>query len=493
MVDVTAFLTILIVFILSYVVRRATHRQFQYPSPRGIPFLGNIFEINLYRYTDVFEKWHKQLGDTIECFFMHFKFIDTVDPTIVSQVLHSSDRDDLYKYTLKDVMGNNSVIIIDGPVWKKQRRILQTNFTAHALQHMMKTKPQALVKPAKHMVERLKGVADTGMPAEMDLEFERVSLAVVGNAVFSYDFGYCESNFGDADTPFLKELWKGMDEYNKRMVDPLRKYINPYSIWRFSRTMRIIKDLVYEKVHDRMRCQNLNSQGVMYDDCMGLMLTAKEKEDDTEPALSYPEVIDNVVTLLLAGHETTGHALSFTCFEVASNPHVEKQLLEALDSIGDREITYDDLQGDGELKYVGWIVQEALRVHPVAASILRKWHTGQQLGKDKAAGEYNVGVTLPMLHKDERIWPNPEVFDPTRFDEDKEDYKNRPVTAYLPFGGGPRTCIGKKLALLELKFMLATMYRNYVFRLVPDFKYDVEITVTMHEIHGMPLLVQSRR
>jgi hypothetical protein len=110
-----AFFALVAVFLLSYALRKFTQKTFQFPSPKGVPFLGNIFGINLYRhasspphlslhpyspnyfrYTDTFEKWHKQLGDTIECYFMHFKYIDSIDHKIVSQVLHSSDRDDLY-------------------------------------------------------------------------------------------------------------------------------------------------------------------------------------------------------------------------------------------------------------------------------------------------------------------------------------------------------------------------------------------------------------
>ncbi len=139
---------------------------------------------------------------------------------------------------------------------------------------------------------------------------------------------------------------------------------------------------------------------------------------------------------------------------MARNPAVEARLIQILDSV-DKDLTYEDLQGDGELNYVGWVVQEALRMHPVAPSILRKWHKGQPLGNNTCDHECNVGVTLPMLHMDERLWPNPEVFDPLRyflaresvrsshhifrFDDMIEENKARPVTAYLPFGGGPRT------------------------------------------------------
>eukprot|EP00026_Physarum_polycephalum_P007092 Phypoly_transcript_07146.p1 GENE.Phypoly_transcript_07146~~Phypoly_transcript_07146.p1 ORF type:complete len:493 (+),score=37.02 Phypoly_transcript_07146:84-1562(+) len=490
--NLDAFLTLVVIFVLSCVVRRCTQRTFQFPSPTAVPFLGNIFGINFYRFTDTFEKWHKQLGDTIECYFMHFKYIDSIDHKIVSQVLHSSDRDDLYRYTLWDIMGYNSVILLDGPVWKKQRRIISAGYTSQALTRMFQEKAKFIAAPAQHLVERLAEICDVGVPHTMDHEFSRVSLAVIGNVVFSYDFDYMNSHVGDPDAPFLKELWDGTDEYNKRLKNPLRKYLNPYSIWRFSRTMNTIRDLVYERLNARIASQNLNEQGEKYSDSLGVMLTETENMGDTHAAFSYPEVVDNVITLLLAGHETTGHAISFVLYEIARHPHVECKIATCVTALGSHAITDVDLAADGVLKYVGWVIMETLRLHPVAPAILRKWHTGQVLGDTVCNDEFNIGITLPMLHKDKRIWPDPEKFDPERFDENIEANKNRPVTSYLPFGGGPRTCIGKKLALMEMKYIITTLYRHYYFRLVPNFKYDVEITGTMHEIHGMPLLVQTR-
>lgn len=490
--DNSAFIVLAGVFLLSYAFRKFATRSYQFPHPTAVPFLGNIFGINMYRFTDTFTNWHKQLGDTIEAFFMNFTYVDTINHKIVSQVIHSSDRDDLYIYTLKDVMGDNSVILLDGPVWKKQRRIISSSYTSQALHKLMVTKPNFVALPAQHLVSRLAEIADSDKPLEMDLEFSRVSLAVIGITVFNYDFDYCDSHLGDPDAPFLRELWDGMDEYNKRMKNPLRKYLNPYSIWRFSHTMGVIKKLVNDKLDKRIACNNVDEQGQEFTDSLGVMLKATDPKCPEDSRLTRPEVVDNIITLLLAGHETTAHALSFACYEVARNPAVEKKLIESLAVIGNRAITVQDLASDGALRYCGWIVQEALRVHPVAASILRKFHEDQPIGDQVCAKEYNVGITLPMLHNDERIWPNPGEFDPERFDECNDLNLERPVTSYLPFGGGPRTCIGKKLALLEMKYMLATLYRNFVFRLIPDFKYDVEITVTMHEIHGMPLLVQTR-
>lgn len=477
---------------LSYVLHQYFTRKFMFPTPKSVPFLGNIFGINFFRYTDTFKNWHAQLGDTIECFFMNFKYIDTVDPEIVKQLIYSKDRDDLYKYTFRDVMGDTSVILNDGELWKKQRPIINSNFTTQALHHMMKTKPNFVAVPGEHLISRLADIADTGKPLEMDKEFSRVSLAVIGNTVFSWDFGFSESRITDNDTPFLQELWDGMYEYNKRLKNPLRKYLNPYSIWRFSHTMGVIRNLVYDKINSRLANQNMNEQGELYTDSLATMLTATAKAGDTEAAMTYPEIVDNVITLLLAGHETTAHALSFTCFELARHPQIEKKLIDSLASLGSRAITDEDMQAGGVLQYAGWVIQEALRVHPVAPSILRKFHPGHELKGNVLNDEFNVGVTLPMLHMDERVWPDPEKFDPERFNEDIDANRNRPITSYLPFGGGPRACIGKKLALLEMKYMLATLYRHFVFRLVPDVKYDVEINVTMHETHGMPLLIERR-
>jgi len=355
----------------------------------------------------------------------------------------------------------------------------------------MATDPSFVEAPAEHLIRRLTTVADTGSPYLMDFEMARATLAVMGKAVFHYDFEYTNSNVGDKDVPFLQVLWDGTDEYNKRMADPLRAYVNPIAIRKFNNLMNTFTTLVKQHVAERTACRNINAQGEKYNDCLGVLLEAYWKGETPEGIkMTEKDVVDNVITLLVAGHETTAHTLSFALFHIAQTPEVEAKLIATLDAFGrDRPLTYDDLL-TGDLQYVGQVINETLRVKPVAPSIIRKIHAGQTIGNVVAEKDYNVGVTLPFLHMDERLWPNPEKFDPERFDPATE--AERPVTSYLPFGGGPRTCLGKKLALLELKYLLASLYRNFTFELVPDFKYDVVIEGTMHETHSMPLLVKSR-
>eukprot|EP01111_Echinosteliopsis_oligospora_P013082 TRINITY_DN459_c0_g1_i1.p1 TRINITY_DN459_c0_g1~~TRINITY_DN459_c0_g1_i1.p1 ORF type:complete len:505 (-),score=102.81 TRINITY_DN459_c0_g1_i1:86-1600(-) len=466
------------------------NRVRQFPSPAGLPFLGNIFSLNLERYTETFDNWHKVLGDTFATSFMHYNLIDTVDPKIISQVLHSNDRDDMYKFSLTDFMGKRSVILNDGPLWKAQRTLLNPTFSSHTIHRLMLVNPRFLEGPAEALVRRLKDVASTGKPWQMNYELARCALAVVGSSAVHDDFGYTDMKMGDDDHPFLKAIWSGSHEYNKRIVNPLRKYLNISCILRFNSDLAVIKSKVKELIQDRIDHDNMNAQGEKYTDSLAVLVDAAKKGEFDGVALTEADVIDNIVTILLAGHETSACALAFALYRIAENPHVEKRLIAEIDAFGDKPITYEALN-TGELKYTGMVINEALRMNPVAPSIIRKWYSGQPLGDGLSANTTSVAVTLTGLHMDPRQWPNPEVFDPERFND--EETAKRPLTAYLPFGGGPRTCIGKKMALLEMKYLLATLYRNFTFAQVPGHNYEIGVTVTMHEIHGMPLLVQARQ
>lgn len=463
----------------------------QFPSPAGWPLIGNLLQLDLFRYTRIFENWHKELGDTVEVNVLHLKYIDTVQPDIVKQIIHCNERDELYLHGLSDVFGKKSVILASGNRWKVQRKLLNPVFSPHALQVKMRENPEFLESAAAALVRRLGQVAtNPNVPHLMDMELSRVSLAVIGSTLFGYDFGYSTSNAHDPDTPLLIELWNGLDEFNKRLTSPLRKYLNPPAMWRFYKTMRTVRQEVHKLIQERKAKGNVNAAGEKYNDPLSVLLDAEAAGEVEGVTFEYQDVLENAVTLVLAGHETTAHTLSFALYEIAQNPEIEQKLIAELDAFGNnRPIRYNDLNG-GALPYVSQVVQETLRLHPVAPSIMRGWHKGQELGNTIAAENCTVGTTLTMLHFDERVWPSPHKFDPSRFDPTREE--GHEVTSYLPFGGGQRTCIGKRLALLELKYLLATLYRNFTFKLVSGFQYDVKICVTMHETHGMPLLLVPR-
>ena len=179
--------------------------------------------------------------------------------------------------------------------------------------------------------------------------------------------------------------------------------------------------------------------------------------------LSEKELRDQLVTLFLAGHETTSHALTWTLYLLSQNPGALRALEAELDSVlGDREIGYEDL---ARLPYTERVLEEAMRIYPPVYSVARKAHEDTEIGGYRVPAGSEVIMWIYMTHHDPRFYPEPSRFDPDRFLPEIAD--KRPKLAYLPFGAGPRACVGKTFAMLEGRLLLATIVRRFRLALAP--------------------------
>ncbi|HRV96804.1 MAG TPA: cytochrome P450, partial [Anaerolineae bacterium] len=190
------------------------------------------------------------------------------------------------------------------------------------------------------------------------------------------------------------------------------------------------------------------------------------KDEQGGPAMSDEELRSQVLTLFLAGHETTATALTWTFTLLSQHPESERKLHEELvAAIGDRLPTVDDLP---QMSYGQQVIDESLRIYPPIPMIAR-----MALGDDTLGGYHIPAGTMVVLspevtHRHPDYWDNPEGFDPERFEP--EAVKARPHFAYFPFGGGPRKCIGDNFATLEMRLALPTIVQRVRLELLPGHK-----------------------
>ncbi|MCM3924316.1 cytochrome P450 [Frankia sp. AiPs1] len=249
--------------------------------------------------------------------------------------------------------------------------------------------------------------------------------------------------------------------------------------------------------------------GATGDDLLSLLLSTQDAE--TGARLDDAQVRDEALTLLLAGHETTANALSWTFHLLGANPQAERALQAELDTVlGGRPPTIDDLP---RLEYTQAVLQEAMRLYPPV------WAMGRHLIEDREVGGHRLpaGSTLLfsqwVVHRDERWWPDPDRFDPSRWlhpgaattgtstDTDTDTSTStstgatpqRPRFAYFPFGGGPRQCIGNTFALAEGALALAAIARHWSLRPVPGFDVVPHPLVTLRPRDGLPMTAHRRR
>jgi cytochrome P450 len=218
------------------------------------------------------------------------------------------------------------------------------------------------------------------------------------------------------------------------------------------------------------------------------MLLLAQDEDGTG-GFSDRELRDEMMTLFLAGHETTSLALSWTWYLLSQNPAVEAKLHAELDRVlGGRVPALADLHN---LPYTDQVIKESMRLYPPVYLVARTSAVDMRVGDYTVPARSSVLISPYITHRDPRWWPDPETFRPERFEPGWEE--SLPKYAYFPFGGGPRVCIGNSFAQMEARLLLATLAGRYTLRLSPGQRVEPEPLVTLRVRDGLRMQITPRQ
>jgi cytochrome P450 len=242
----------------------------------------------------------------------------------------------------------------------------------------------------------------------------------------------------------------------------------------------------FDQVIDRLIEARARNPGSGPKDLLGRLIAARDEQ--TGGGMTAQEVRDHVLTIFLAGHETTAMAMTWTWFLLSQQPAEEAKLHAELDAVlGGRAPTHDDLS---KLTYTRMVVEESMRIYPPVHTIARA-----AIGEDTLAGRRvpkgsTVMIVPWLLHRHVKLWDNPGRFDPERFSPEKST--TRPRFSYMPFGGGKRICIGAAFALAEATILLATLAQRFRLRLLPGHPVEPQGLITLRSRHGMKMLLTPR-
>jgi cytochrome P450 len=247
---------------------------------------------------------------------------------------------------------------------------------------------------------------------------------------------------------------------------------------RFNRAVARLDALVYRLIAQRQR------EGGDRGDLLSLLLLARDEEGGG--GMTERQLRDEVMTLLLAGHETTANALTWTWYLLSQNPDVEARWREEVRTVlGDRAATVADLPA---LRYTEMVLAESMRLFPPA------WGMGRRALRDLTLGGFLIrkGAILALspyiVHRDPRLWPDPLRFDPERFTAEAK--AARPRFAYFPFGAGARSCIGEPFAWMEGVLLLATIGQRWRLRLLPGHPVEPKALMTLRPRYGMKMVAE---
>lgn len=392
----------------------------------------------------------------IACLLLPEPVVLVIHPTYVQRVLQES----LYTYHKAEnsargqrIFGNG-LITSNGDYWKQQRKMMQPAFhRRHAGQW-----DAVMVSALQALLTRWELLAQRGQPVDIAAEMQRLTLGILASALFGSDISQESEQIGQA------------------MNTLLRVVRQPTATPQFEAAAQTL-DVVVTQMIEARRAGTSHQ-----DDVLTLLLQAQEKDSAfvTDALLR-----DEMMSLLVAGHETTAAALSWTWYLLAEHPEVEEKLHQELDLLGGTRPTSSDLPN---LPYTRMVFEESMRLYPPV------WATSRVTKVNGMLGPYMIPAGMPVLlspfltHRHPDFWPHPERFDPERFTP--AHVAGRPHFAFFPFGGGPRQCIGQHFALIEAHLTLATIAQRYRLRVASDAPIEPEPGVTLRMRGKLPMLLE---
>ncbi|ORX91007.1 cytochrome P450 [Basidiobolus meristosporus CBS 931.73] len=353
----------------------------------------------------------------------------------------------------------------DEEIWKLAHKLLMPAFSAAA----MKAYGHEMALLAKKLVNVVDEISTESEPILISPWMTKITFETIGKVGFGFDFGLLESKNAPIH-PFIDAMSFCLREVKTRATrSQYWKKLPIWSNYQFDRMMQLMKDTV-----DDVMIQRKNSPDVQDSskDLLGFMLNARDKA--TGQKLSDEVIRDQVVTFLIAGHETTSNTLSWCLYNLARHPAVLEKVLQELSNVGIADDELPTIKQISGLKYLSQVLKETLRMYPPLASLQKYCIKDCKLPFGYAIEKGTVAqINVYSLHHNPNVWKDPEVFNPDRFSSVEESKRSR--YSWLPFSTGPRACIGMQFALQEAKIILAMLLKKFEFTLPDDrpVHYDI--------------------
>ncbi|MCA9771064.1 MAG: cytochrome P450, partial [Myxococcales bacterium] len=373
-------------------------------------------------------------------------------------------RKDRFIKAKGDIFGNG-LIVSEGDFWRRQRRLIQPAFH-----------PRRLDGYAPAMVactERLARDWNSGEVRDLHDEMVSLTVAIAVRTLFGVD--------RDDAAVMIRGHLRAMNRYFERpfgMVGFL-KWLPTPTILGYHRARRAVDDFVYRIIDERRRSE---AEG---DDLLSRLLAARDEDGSR---MSDRQLRDEVMTLFLAGHETTALLLTYTLYLLARNPEAESRLLAEFDAVlGGRTPAAEDVP---RLVYTQQVIRESLRLYSPSYAFARECVEADEM----RGWRVPVGTTMVFsqwaVHRDPRTYEDPEAFRPERWTP--AFMEGLPRFAYFPFGGGPRVCVGAEMTMLEASLVLPTILQRFRLRVRDGAPLRLRPSIALRPEGGLPMRIEKR-
>jgi cytochrome P450 len=423
----------------------------------------------------VLRHWREH-GDAVEIRFgfpSHWKSFMFFHPDDVRHVLQEQHRHfskGIIFQKLKRIAGEG-LVFSDGALWRRQRQLIQPAFHRERIAAMA----DMMADSTAALLDRWAFQARSRTPIDAAAEMSKLTLEIVSKALFGTDLGDQTDEFADAVTAAMTYANHIMNHF---VTPPL--FVPTAANRHGARAIARIDRVVSRIIEQRRR------EATPRHDLLGMLISARDAE--TNQAMDDKQLRDEIVTFLVAGHETTALALSWAWHLLAQNPAAEQRLHAQVD-----EALTDGRPAAGDLAavpYARMVIEESLRLYPPAWATSRETLTADVIGGLPVPARATITLSPYATHRHPAFWDDPERFDPERFTPERS--AQRPEFAYFPFGGGPRGCVGKQFAMMEGQIVLAMVARRFRLQSVPGHPVEPNPILTLRPRDGLMMTLEPR-
>tara|TARA_R110002072_G_scaffold303087_1_gene493090 strand:- start:16208 stop:17707 length:1500 start_codon:yes stop_codon:yes gene_type:complete len=448
---------------------------------KGLPVIGCLPEF-IKSPIDFFARLARDYDELIEFNFAGMNVVLITDGDLAHQILvkeiqnfRKSDRDALI---MGRVLGRGLVTNTDFAHHKTQRKLVQPGFHFRRIQSYADTMSTYTSEFVNNWDSGLRDVSD---------DMFKLTMYIVCKTLFNVDMHEMAEE-ADKIGDTMKVVQDCIDHQFNQMVDLPNWFPSPTNI-KLNKARKVLNDTISKMIETR-RAETDNSKfdnaEPKHLDMMSMLLDAKYQDGSS---MSDQLVMDELITLFVAGHETTSNALTWTIYLLTQNPDIQKNLQEELDRVLEsRDAQFNDLES---LKYTEMVIKESMRLLPPAWTLnARQANQTISVGKYLFPKDKVVFISPYANHRNPKYFEKPEKFDPERFSEERE--KAIPKHAYMPFGTGPRVCIGQSFAMMEAKLILATLLNRFEVIADKNMKFEPQAQITLSNKEGMKVYLQKR-
>lgn len=443
------------------------------PGPRSMPILGNMLAFRRDPLTFIC-RMREEYGDLVRLQLGPNLVHLVTHPDLARHVLQGNDgtyvRGGVFYDKLKVLLGEGQ-LTATGPHWRRQRQLTQPVFNRNRLAPFCKT----MAEQAARMFDRWSRASRQNETIDVADEMNALTLSIVSLSVFSVDLGRQASEVGWAATIGIRYTM-----HRSEALVQLPEFVPTPLRIQFKKALRILDDLIYGIIRERRGMRDLP------DDLLSMMMEARDEESGE--GMTDEQLRDQVLTMLMAGHETTANALSWAYYSLSRNPKVEEEMIREVDEVlPDKMPEFEDLR---RLPYVKMVIEESMRMYAPA------WFFGRSVTRDDSMAGYVIPadsmviVSPHVVHHHPDFWDRPSEFDPSRFDPSRSEKRHQ--YAYIPFGGGAHFCVGKNLAMMEAVIVMASVTKRFRLDRVPGYVAQPDPGLSMRIRNGLPMYPVER-